>query len=127
MRRGGGFLAAESETCLGVGLGARGGGLRVRGVFCRGMYGRGPSSTTQSLRSMSEVLRPRFGGEGEGDGGMDMTGVEGRIGVMDVAEGDIGVSRRSGGDRGTTIVALEACMASNACIRAFTAEAAIVA
>lgn len=28
---------------------------------------KGPSSTTQSLRSMSEDFLPRFGGEGEGD------------------------------------------------------------
>lgn len=30
--------------------------------------GDGPSSTTQSLRSMSDVLRPKLGGEGDGDG-----------------------------------------------------------
>lgn len=27
-----------------------------------------PSSTTQSLRSMSDVFRPRLGGDGDGDG-----------------------------------------------------------
>lgn len=31
--------------------------------------GEGPSSTIQSLRSMKEVLWPRFGGEGEGEYG----------------------------------------------------------
>lgn len=30
--------------------------------------GKRPSSTTQSLRSMNEVFRPRLGGDGDGDG-----------------------------------------------------------
>jgi hypothetical protein len=37
--------------------------------FVRG--GEGPSSTIQSLRSMRDVLWPKFGGEGEGDVGGD--------------------------------------------------------
>jgi hypothetical protein len=31
--------------------------------FCRAAYGRGPSSTTQSLRSINEVLRPSASGD----------------------------------------------------------------
>lgn len=78
---------------------------------------------------MSEVLRPRIGGDGEGEGGIDLRGVEGvegRIGEIEVAVGDIGVSRRSGGDRDTT-VALESCIVSKACMRAFTADEAMMA
>lgn len=127
IRGGEGLLMKESETCLGVGLGARGGGLRTIGGLCLGTYGSGPSSTTQSFRSMSEVLRPRFGGDGDGEGGIDFPGVgEGRMGDIEVAFGEIGVSRRSGGD-------LEAmrgpptCMASKALIRDFTAEDVIAA
>ena len=55
---------------------------------------------------------------------MGFMDVEGSIGEMEVALGEIGVSRRSVGDRGMT-VALETCMVSNACIRAFTAEAMV--
>jgi hypothetical protein len=39
----------------------RGGGRRIF------RFTAGPSSTTQSFRSMSEVLRPRLGGEGDGE------------------------------------------------------------
>ena len=98
--------------------------MRATGGRCLGTYGRGPSSTTQSLRSMRDVLRPRFGGDGDGEGDMDFKDVEGSIGEMEVALGEIGVSRRSVGDRGMA-VALETCMVSNACIRAFTAEAMV--
>lgn len=37
----------------------------------------GPSSTIQSFRSINEVLRPRFGGEGDGDLLKDFKGVIG--------------------------------------------------
>ena len=128
MRGGEGLLTKESETCLGVGLGASGGGgLRTIGGFCLGTYGSGPSSTTQSFRSMSEVLRPRFGGDGDGEGGIDFPGVgEGRMDAIEVALGEIGVSRRSGGDL-EAMRGPPACMASKALMRAFTAEDAIAA
>lgn len=131
MSGGGSLLTMESETCLGVGLTLcpSGGGLRATGGFCLGTYGSGPSSTTQSLRSMSDVLRPRLGGEGDGEGGMDLRGVEGEegsMGEMLVAVGDIGVSRRSGGDLGTT-VPFDACIVSKACMRALTADEAMAA
>ena len=73
-------------------------------------------------------MRPRFGGDGEGDGDIDLRGVEGEegsIGDMEVAVGEIGVSRRSGGDR-ETAVALESCIVSKACMRALTADEAMV-
>jgi len=41
----------------------------------------GPSSTTQSLRSIREVLRPRLGGDGEGDAGWSKAAVRGDSGV----------------------------------------------
>ena len=115
MSGGGGWRTTESETCLGVGLGARGGGgLRATGGFCLGTYGRGPSSTTQSFRSMSDVFLPRFGGEGEGEGGMDLPLVaEGRMGDIVVAAGETGVSRRSGGVL-ADMTGPPACMVSNA-------------
>jgi hypothetical protein len=43
--------------------------------FVRG--GEGPSSTIQSLRSIKDILWPRFGGEGEGDAGEGCRGVIG--------------------------------------------------
>ena len=130
MSGGGGLRTTESETCLWPGLGPSGGGFRATGGFCLGTYGRGPSSTTQSLRSISDVFLPRFGGDGDGEGGMDLRGVEGvegTMGEMEVAVGEIGVSRRSGGERETRTVALEDCMDSKACIRALTAEEAMAA
>lgn len=72
--------AAERLAGLGLGLG-RGGVPRVmRGVkaFCVGV---GPSSTTQSLRSIRDVLRPRLGGDGEGDAGWSNVAVRGDSGV----------------------------------------------
>ena len=126
MSGGGGFLTTESETCLGEGLGASGGGFRATGGLWRGTYGSGPSSTTQSLRSMSDVFLPKIGGEGEGEGGTALIWVEGRMGVNVVAIGEMGVSRRSGGGREGTTVALEACMASNACTLALTADEAML-
>lgn len=56
----------------------------------------GPSSTTQSLRSMREVFRPKLGGEGEGDVDLLLGDVDGKIrgtGKL-AAEGVRGVSRR---------------------------------
>ena len=126
MSGGGGFLTTESETCLEDGLGASGGGFRVTGGFWRGTYGRGPSSTTQSLRSMRDVFLPRIGGDGEGEGGTARIWVEGRMGVNVVAAGEMGASRRSGGVREETMVALEVCMASNAWTLALTADEAIL-
>lgn len=78
---------------------------------------------------MSEVFLPRFGGEGDGDGAVGLKAVaegEGTMGEMDVAVGEMGLSRRFGGDFGT-MVALEDCIDSNALMRAFTAEDAIAA
>ena len=128
MRGGGCFLAAESETCLGVGLGARGGGFRATGGFWRGTYGRGPSSTTQSLRSIRDVFLPSMGGDGEGEGGIIFivaAAVDGRMGCERVeAVGESGDSRRSGGGLETT-VAVEDCMASKAWTLALTAEEAM--
>ena len=40
----------------------------------------GPSSTIQSFRSIDEVFRPRFGGDGDGDLLKDFCGVNGTIG-----------------------------------------------
>ena len=51
---------------------------------------------------------------------------EGAMGGMAVAAGEMGLSRRFGGDL-ETMVAFEACMASNALILALTAEDAIAA
>lgn len=125
MRGGEGLFTKESETCLGDGFGARGGGLRGMEGFCLGTYGRGPSSTTQSLRSMREVLRPRFGGDGDGEGGIPLPRVaEGRMEDIEVAVGEIGVSRRSEGDL-EVMTGPPACMASNAFIRALIAEDAM--
>jgi len=49
----------------------------VKAVF----VGVGPSSTTQSLRSINDVLRPRLGGEGDGDAGWSNAEVSGDSGV----------------------------------------------
>ena len=53
------------------------------------------SSTTQSLRSMRDVLRPRFGGEGEGEGLDGFLGVNWTTGGRALAViGEIGVSSK---------------------------------
>lgn len=62
--------------------------------FCRG--GDGPSSTIQSLRSIRDVFRPKFGGEGEGDLEMECGGVNGAIGENESASDEIGSSRMLG-------------------------------
>lgn len=54
----------------------------------------GPSSTIQSFRSINEVLRPRFGGDGDGDLLKDFGGVNGAIGWNESEVGEIGDSRR---------------------------------
>lgn len=54
----------------------------------------GPSSTIQSFRSINEVLRPRFGGDGDGDLLKDFGGVNGAIGWNEFEVGEIGDSRR---------------------------------
>lgn len=58
--------------------------------------GDGPSSTIQSLRSIRDVLRPKFGGEGEGDPEMEWGGVNGAIGENASASDEIGSSRMLG-------------------------------
>lgn len=81
------------------------------------------------MRSISEVFLPRFGGEGEGEGRVCLTGVtegEGIMGDIEVTVGEMGPSRRFGGDfEAGTMVAVEDCMDSNACILALTAEEAM--
>lgn len=58
-----------------------------------------PSSTIQSLKSINDVFRPRFGGEGEGDGFGGFLGAFAGVGwaargkVLAVV-GEIGASRR---------------------------------
>jgi hypothetical protein len=55
----------------------------------------GPSSTIQSLRSINEVFRPKFGGEGDGD--LEGTFETGKWATdKDAAAGDMGVSSRCG-------------------------------
>lgn len=53
----------------------------------------GPSSTIQSFRSINEVLRPRFGGDGDGDLLKDFGGVNGAIGWSESEVGEMGDSR----------------------------------
>lgn len=50
--------------------------------FCRGAYGRGPFSTTQSLRSIDEVLRPSAGGEADVEREGKLLALAGGDGVM---------------------------------------------
>src|SRR6266576_7059435 len=53
------------------------------------------SSTTQSLRSIRDVLRPRFGGEGEGEGLDGFLGANWTTGGRALAVvGEIGVSSK---------------------------------
>lgn len=63
--------------------------------FCPGDC-EGPSSTTQSPRSMRDDFRPRIGGEGDGDMELEWGGVNGAIGVTELASGDIGSSSMLG-------------------------------
>lgn len=76
-----------------------------------GRGGDGPSSTIQSLRSIRDVLRPKLGGEGDGDAGTD---------CFDVKGGERGVPSiwpliccfLASGDKGAAVV-----IDSNAAIR----------
>lgn len=61
------FILGLNKPCVGV---------RVSSRFWPFKYDEdGPSSRTQSLRSISEVFLPRLGGEGEGD--LEMEGFVG--------------------------------------------------
>lgn len=88
-------LGGESKLMSGVPLGERAvvkpcwvGVFESARPFADGW---GPSSTTQSLRSMRDVLRPRLGGEGDGDGRVTTaTGLSGAAVI-----GESGVSRMS--------------------------------
>ena len=105
------FSAVDNPAGLGLGFGLGGDSKLIRGgpledwpwaakTCCVGVLdesanpfrgGTGPSSTTQSLRSISEVLRPRLGGEGEGDGRVTIaTGFSGMV-----ITGETGVSNMS--------------------------------
>lgn len=64
--------------------------------FWRGGWYGGPSSTTQSLRSIKDDFRPRFGGDGDGEPGMEWGGVKGTIVEKECACGEIGSSRMLG-------------------------------
>lgn len=96
-----GRRTTESETWRGSGLAQFVALFGLLGFFWRGTYGRGPSSTTQSLRSISDVLRPRIGGDGDGDLESDLLdddGGEGAMGKYVPDVGERGVSRRLGAD-----------------------------
>lgn len=103
--------AAASPAGLGLGFGLGGDSKLMRGgtiadwplgakTCCVGVLdesakpfrsGTGPSSTTQSLRSISDVLRPRLGGDGDGDGRVTIaTGLSGMA-----ITGETGVSNMS--------------------------------
>lgn len=74
-------------------------GLVSTCLFCRGAYGSGPSSSTQS--SMSEVLRPNVGCDGDGDRDTDLVeddGVDGAMGKYVLELGETGASSRLGAD-----------------------------
>jgi hypothetical protein len=58
-----------------------------------GCDGGGPSSTTQSFRSINDVFRPRFGGDGDGE---PRGVVKGTIAENECAFGGIGSSRMLG-------------------------------
>lgn len=65
--------------------------------FWRGVKAGGPSSTTQSFKSISDDFRPRFGGDGDGDlDEMDCGGVNGVIVEKELATGEMGSSNRLG-------------------------------
>lgn len=103
MRGGAGAVprcATESDTCLCFTLSPSAPGLGGGGFFCRGAYGRGPSSRTQSLRSIRDVFRLR---DDEDVGELvrdfvDVAGVDGAIGKYALDVGERGASSKLGAD-----------------------------